>query len=190
MMARLQSAFRQRMTISRQLEPALAAVSRRAVERIHGITRIRGELFDDCALARMIKSTGGRIWLGHSSQARSIRVYHWSDIWNMIARTAYVQLRRSPLLLLGCLAGMGLLFLAPPVLAIGAHGFARLFGSLTYAAMVLVFQPTLRRYRVSPLWGLALPLIALFYLGATLSSAGRYYTGRGGGWKDRVYPAG
>jgi len=163
-------------------------VSRMAMERIGGVSRIRGELIDDCALARMVKSPGGRIWLGHSSRARSIRVYNWGEIWNMTARTAYVQLGNSAFALLGCLAGMGLLFVAPPALAICGHGLARLLGALTWAAMALVFQPTLHRYRSTPFWGLALPLIALFYLGATLASAFRHYTGSGGGWKGRVYP--
>lgn len=164
-------------------------MKRAALERIQGVTRIRSELIDDCALAHAVKSTGGRIWLGHSTEARSIRAYrHWCEIWNMIARTAYVQLGCSPVLLLGCVAGMGLLYDAPPLLAIFAHGLARLLGLLAWAAMALAFQPTLRRYRLTPLWGAALPLIALFYLGATLASAVRHHTGRGGGWKNRIYP--
>ncbi len=162
--------------------------ARAAMERIGGVSCIRGELIDDCALACAIKSTGGRIWLGHSISARSIRVYRRSiEIWNMIARTAYVQLGCSPLLLLGCLAGMGLLYCAPPLLGLCAHGLARLLGLLAWAAMGLAFQPTLRRYRLTPVWGAALPLVALFYLGATLISALRHHAGRGGGWKNRVY---
>lgn len=165
-------------------------VTRTAIERIEGVSRIRGELIDDCALARMVKSTGGRIWLGHSSHAQSTRVYsRWSEIWNMIARTAYVQLGCSPLLLLGCLAGMGILFAVPPLLIICAHGPARLLGMLAWAAMAIALQPTLYRYRVTPFWGIALPLIALFFLGATVDSALRHHAGRGGGWKNRVYPA-
>jgi hopene-associated glycosyltransferase HpnB len=165
-------------------------VARAAMERIEGVSRIRGELIDDCALARAIKASGGRIWLGHSSHARSIGVYRSaSEIWNMIARTAYVQLGCSPLLLLGCMAGMSLLYGAPPLLAICAHGLARPLGVLAWAAMALAFQPTLRRYRLTPFWGAALPLIALFYLGATFASALRHHAGRGGGWKNRVYPA-
>lgn len=165
-------------------------VAGRMVGRIEGVSLFRDDLIDDCALARTVKSNGGHIWLGHSSQAWSFRVYGaWSEIWNMIARTAYVQLGCSPPVLLGCLAGMGLLYGAPPLLSIYAHGLARLLGLLSWAAMALAFQPTLRRYRTSPLWGIALPLITLFYLGATVASAVRYYSGRGGGWKNRVYPA-
>ncbi len=165
-------------------------VARTAIERIEGVSRIRSELIDDCALARMVKSTGGRIWLGHSSGARSTRVYSkWSEIWNMIARTAYVQLGYSLLRLLGCLAGMGLLFIVPPTLTLCAHGPARLLGLLAWVAMASAFQPTLYRYRMTPLWGIGLPLIALFYLGATVDSALRHHAGRGGRWKNRVYPA-
>jgi hypothetical protein len=164
-------------------------VSRAALDRIDGVSRIRGELIDDCALAKEIKSTGGRLWLGHSETAVSLRVYaRWREIWDMIARTAYVQLGYSLVLLAGCVAGMALLYCAPPVFALFAHGLARVVGAAAWLLMAGAFQPTLRRYGRSPLWGLALPLIALFYVGATVASAIRHYAGRGGGWKDRVYP--
>ena len=163
-------------------------VRRAALERIGGVSRIRGKLIDDCALAREIKRTGGRIWLGHSECAASMRVYaHWREVWQMIARTAYEQLGNSPLNLLGCIAGMIAVFLAPPLVAFFATGIALLAGLATWLMMALAFQPTLRRYRRSPLWGAALPLIALFYLAATIASAVRHYAGRGGAWKDRVY---
>jgi hopene-associated glycosyltransferase HpnB len=165
-------------------------VARAALDRIDGVTRIRQNLIDDCALAKEIKSTGGRIWLGHAEAAISTRVYRsWRDVWNMIARTAYVQLGYSPLMLLGCIAGMSLIFCAAPLLAMFAHGLPRVLGAFAWLMLAAAFQPTLRRYRQSPLWGLALPALALFYLGATVASAVRHYAGRGGGWKDRVYPA-
>lgn len=164
--------------------------SRAALDRIEGVSHIRSQLIDDCALAGEIKSTGGRIWLGHAEGALSTRVYrHWRDVWNMIARTAYEQLGRSPLMLLGCVAGMGLIFCAPPLLAVFAHGLPRALGVLAWLTMAFAFQPTLGRYHRSPLWGLALPGIALFYLCATVASALRHSSGRGGGWKNRVYPA-
>lgn len=163
-------------------------VRRAALERIGGVSRIRGKLIDDCALAREIKRAGGRIWLGHSECAASMRVYeHWREVWQMIARTAYEQLGNSPLYLLGCIAGMSAVFLAPPLAAIFATGISRLVGLAAWLMMALAFQPTLGRYRRSPLWGAALPPIALFYLGATIASAVRHYAGRGGAWKDRVY---
>lgn len=164
-------------------------VARAALDRIDGVTRVRQNLIDDCALAKEIKRSGGRIWLGHAEDAWSMRAYpHWRDVWNMIARTAYVQLGYSPLLLLGCVAGMGLVFCAAPLLAIFVHGVPRVLGAVAWLMSAAAFQPTLRRYGCSPLWGLALPAIALFYLGATVASAVRHYAGRGGGWKERVYP--
>lgn len=166
-------------------------VSRAAVDRVDGVERIRQQLIDDCALAGEIKRTGGRIWLGHAEQAESVRIYaRWRDVWEMIARTAYVQLGHSLLLLAGCVAGMCLLYCAPPGLALFAHGWARVVGGASWVMMAMAFQPTLRRYGRSPLWGLALPGIALFYVCATVASAVAYYTGRGGNWKSRVYPQG
>jgi hopene-associated glycosyltransferase HpnB len=162
-------------------------VSRAALDRVQGVDRIRDRLIDDCALAREIKRTGGRIWLGHAEGAASMRVYGWSEAWNMIARTAYAQLGSSPLTLLGCVAGMSVVYLAPPLLAIFGRVFPRVLGAVAWGAMAAAFQPTLRRYRRSPLWGITLPCIALFYLGATAASAVRHHIGRGGGWKDRLY---
>src|SRR5579871_4244225 len=101
-------------------------VSRAAVDRVEGVSRVRNQLIDDCALAREIKRTGGRIWLGHAEGTISIRAYaSWRDVWDMIARTAYVQLGYSPLILFGCLLGMTLLYAAPPLLAIFAQGSPR-----------------------------------------------------------------
>jgi hopene-associated glycosyltransferase HpnB len=165
-------------------------VSRAALDRVEGISRIRGNLIDDCALAGEIKQSGGRIWLGHAAGASSLRVYGWSDAWNMIARTAYAQLGYSPLLLAVCVAGMGAVYCAPPLAAVFGRGKTRLLGALAWGTMAAAFQPTLRHYRRSPLWGLALPVIGLFYLGATMASALRHTAGRGGRWKERVYRPG
>lgn len=166
-------------------------VRRAALDEVEGVTRIGARLIDDCALAKELKVAGRRIWLGHSERAVSTRVYAKArDVWNMIARTAYEQLGRSLLLLLGCVVGMALLYFAPVLLAIAAHGVARWLGIAAWLLMAACFQPTLRRYGRSPLWGLALPGIAAFYLCATVDSAVRYYRGHGGGWKERVYPEG
>lgn len=163
-------------------------IRRTALERIDGVRRIRHHLIDDCALARQIKSSGGKIWLGHAELARSLRVYaDWHEVWNMIARTAYVQLGHSPFMLLGCTAGMGLLYVAPVLLALFGHGLTRVLAAVVWLMMATAFQPTLRRYGRSPLWGVALPGIAIFYLGATIASAFRHHMGRGGGWKNRTY---
>lgn len=164
---------------------------RAALEGVEGVSRIRQKLIDDCALAKEIKQSGGRIWLGHSDSARSTRAYaKASDVWKMIARTAYEQLRHSLPVLAGCMVGMTLLYFSPVVAAMAAHGTARWCGIAAWLLMAFCFQPTLRRYQRSPLWGFALPAIAAFYLCATLDSASRFYQGRGGGWKERVYSGG
>ncbi|WP_420237810.1 glycosyltransferase [Telmatobacter bradus] len=164
-------------------------IRRTALERIGGVESIRRELIDDCALARAVKKTGGSLWLGHADRTVSERIYaDWREVWDMIARTAYVQLNHSPLLLAGCALGMALLYLAAPLLTFAAHGPAHWLALSAWLLMALSFQPTLRRYHRSPLWGLALPAIGLFYLCATVTSALRHYAGRGGGWKNRVYP--
>lgn len=162
-------------------------IRRRALQRIGGIAAIRDALIDDCALAARVKR-GGRIFLGHSGLAHSIRRYPAAaDIWQMIARSAYVQLRRSPLLLAASTAGLALLFLAPPWFALTGHGGARLAGLAAWAAMAWSFQPTLARYARSPLWGAALPAIAAFYMAATLDSARAHHFGSGVAWKGRAY---
>jgi hypothetical protein len=104
----------------------------------------------------------------------------------MVVRSAYAQLRYSPLLLLGATAGMLLTYVAAPLLAIFGGGTARILGAVTWLLMAIAFQPTLRFYRCSPLWGLALPAIALEYMLFTLDSAYQYVRGRGGSWKGRV----
>ena len=162
-------------------------IRRRALDRIGGIAAIQGALIDDCALAAAVKR-GGRIWLGHSRLARSIRPYpDFADIWRMIARSAYVQLRYSPLLLLGTVLGLMLVFLAPPGLALFGHGLSRLAGALAWVGMAASFLPTLRRYHRSPLWAPLLPAVAVFYLAATIGSAWDHHHGRGVVWKRRAY---
>ena len=151
-----------------------------------GIEVIRGALIDDCALAKALK-VHGPIWLGLTERVRSIRPYPaFADIRRMVARSAYAQLRYSPLLLLGTVAGMVLTYLVPPLVAIFGSGAARVIGIGTWALMAIAFQPTLRLYRLSPLWGIALPAIALQYMLFTLNSAYQYVRGRGGAWKGRV----
>jgi hopene-associated glycosyltransferase HpnB len=163
-------------------------VRRRAMLRIGGIEAVRGALIDDVALAAAVK-TGGRIWLGHSVLARSMRPYPGiADIWRMIARTAYVQLRFSPLLLLGTTLAMTLIWLVPPAAVLFGHVTARCFGVIAWIMLAGSYLPTLRRFERSPLWAPFLPLIALFYMAATIGSAVNHYTGRGVAWKGRAYP--
>jgi hopene-associated glycosyltransferase HpnB len=163
-------------------------IRRLALERIGGIARIRGELIDDCALARAVKQSGGRIWLGLSDQAASIRQYRtFGEIGHMISRTAFTQLNHSVLLLLGTVAGLALTYLAPPLLTLaGPHGAASGMGAIAWLLMTAAYLPSVRYTRRPWFWAPLLPVIALFYLGATLHSAYTHYRGRGGLWKGRT----
>lgn len=157
-----------------------------ALGRAGGLERIRGALIDDCALARLLKPSGP-IWLGLTRRSESLRPYaRIGDVRRMVARSAYAQLRYSAPLLAAVLAALLLIFAAPPAMAIGARGPARIAGLLAWAMMAAAFQPTLRFYRRSPLWGIALPAIALCYAAFTLDSAVQTWLGRGGLWKNRV----
>jgi len=156
------------------------------LRRAGGIEAIRGDLIDDCALARKLKAFGP-IWLGLTNRARSIRAYdNWQDVRDMISRSAYAQLGYSPWLLLFTTAGLALTFLAPPLFAIFGHDTARLIGIITWLLMALAFFPTLQFYGLSPLWSFALPGIAAAYMLYTLDSAYQYWVGRGGTWKGRA----
>jgi hopene-associated glycosyltransferase HpnB len=161
----------------------LMLVRRRALERIGGLQSLRGALIDDCALAAAVKDQGGRLWLGMAGATSSLRpTSGWRGMWRNIARSAYAQLDHSPLRLAATVAAMAVVFLAPPLLT--------LTGSIAAVAawglMALSFLPMLGFYRASPLWAPLLPLIAAFFLAATLDSARRHYAGRGGAWKGRV----
>jgi hopene-associated glycosyltransferase HpnB len=161
-------------------------VRAQALRRAGGIETIRNALIDDCALAAVLKAQDP-IWLGLTERVHSIRRYpRFADIRAMVARSAYAQLRYSPLLLLGTLVGMGMTYLAPPLLAFLGAGLARALGLAAWLAMAIAFQPTLRLYRASPLWGLALPAIALCYTLFTLDSALQFARGNGGMWKGRI----
>ena len=161
-------------------------VERLALERAGGIAAIRGALIDDCTLARNMK-VQGPIWLGMSERVVSLRSYpKVEDIRRMVARSAYAQLHYSPLLLLGTIVGMSVIYLAPPFIFLAGSYPAWILSAVAYLLMALAFQPTLRFYHRSPLWGLALPLIAAAYLVFTLDSAYQHSAGRGGLWKGRV----
>ena len=162
-------------------------IRRRALARSGGIAAIQGALIDDCALAAKVKP-GGRIWLGHSGLARSIRPYpDFADIWRMVARSAYVQLGLSPLLLIAATFGMALIFLLPPYLTLFGTGWVQLAGGLGWAGMAASFLPTLGRYRQPIWWAVLLPVIAAFYMAATIGSAIDHHRGRGVVWKRRSY---
>jgi len=162
-------------------------VDTQALRAIGGIESLRNDLIDDCGLARRLKRVGP-IWLGLTERVLSLRPYlRFADIRSMVSRSAYAQLHYSPLELAGTVIGMGLIFVAPPLLVLFAGGEARWMGLAAYLAMALAFQPVLRFYRCSPLWGLALPVIALLYTWYTLDSAYQHARRRGGQWKGRVH---
>jgi len=158
-----------------------------ALRRAGGLEAMRSALIDDVTLARRVKAFG-RIWLGHSRLATSIRPYKTpGDVWRMVARCAYVQLGHSPLNLAGMVAGMALVWLLPPLAALLGHGPAQFLGLAGWAAMAGAYIPTLRRFGLNPLWAISLPAVAGFYVAATLGSALDHYRGRGVVWKQRAY---
>jgi hopene-associated glycosyltransferase HpnB len=160
---------------------------REALERIGGLAAIRSEVIDDCALARAVKHCGGRIWMGLTRASVSWRSYStFAEIRDMIARTAFTQLRYSALLLLGTLIGLLLTYVVPVALLSTPGRAPRILGLSIWLLMSLTFLPTVRFYRLSPVWAPLLPLAALFYAGATWLSAWRYWLGRGGQWKGRA----
>jgi glycosyl transferase family 2 len=160
---------------------------RTALERIGGIAAIRGEVIDDCALARAVKQSGGKIWMGLTRASRSLRSYEtFFDIRDMIARTAFTQLQYSVLQLVGTLLGMATTFLLPIALTFSTDVRAWPFALAAWCLMTASFLPTVAFYRLRPIWGLLLPLVALFYTYATCLSAVRYWSGRGGQWKGRA----
>ena len=160
-----------------------------ALRRAGGIEAIRNELIDDCALARRLKAEGP-IWLGLTERIVSIRSYpHWRDIAAMVSRSAYAQLGYSPWQLAGAVTAMTLTYLVPPVAALFGSGAVFMFGIGAWAIMAILYQPVLRLYRLSPLWGLALPATAFAYLLFTMASALASMRGKGGLWKGRFQAA-
>jgi len=158
-----------------------------ALERIGGLTAIRNEVIDDCALARAVKGAGGRLWMGLTRASVSLRAYTtFGEIRDMIARTAFTQLRYSPVLLLGTLLAMFLTYLAPIALLFAHEPAPRILAASVWFLMSLLYFPTIRFYRLSPAWAVTLPLSGLFYTYATWLSAVRYWLGRGVQWKGRA----
>jgi hopene-associated glycosyltransferase HpnB len=159
----------------------------KALARIGGIPAIRGEIIDDCALARAVKCSGGKVWLGLTADTTSLRGYEsFDDISQMIARTAFNQLRHSSWLLVGAVAGLILTYLVPLALLVSGYWPAALLGSIAYLMMSLSYLPMVRFYGLSSAWALTMPLAAVFYMVSTVRSAFNYWSGRGGEWKGRV----
>lgn len=160
---------------------------REALTRIGGFAAVRGEVIDDCALAKAVKNSGGKVWMGLTRKSTSLRAYGaFGEIRDLIARTAFTQLRYSALLLAGTLLGMFLTYLAPVLLLFAHDSTARVLGFAAWLLMTLSFASTVRFYRLSAVWAPLLPLTAAFYTYATWLSAVRYWLGRGGLWKGRA----
>jgi hypothetical protein len=144
-------------------------------------------VIDDCALARAVKRSGGSIWMGVTRASVSLRCYgNFPEIRDMIARTAFTQLRYSVWLLLSTIVGMLLTYVAPVALVFSSSMFATICGAIAWVLMTCSFIPALWHFRRSRYWALLLPVAALFYSYATWVSAIRYWRGQGGQWKGRA----
>ncbi|MFI9723596.1 glycosyltransferase [Streptomyces sp. NPDC052396] len=165
---------------------------REAAERAGIPESIRHAVIDDVSLARAVKRSGGRIWLGLAEQVDSVRPYPGlGELWRMVSRSAYAQLRYSPPLLAATVAGLALVYLAPPAAvvtgALTGDRVALAAGAMAWAVMAGTYAPMLRHYRQP--WWLAplLPVTALLYLLMTVDSAVQHHRGRGAAWKGRTY---
>jgi hopene-associated glycosyltransferase HpnB len=179
-------------------------VRRGTLEAAGGLERIRSARIDDVALGRLLKRAAApaRCWLGLSTDVVSVRPYpDLSELWDMIARSAYTQLRYSPVVLSATVVGLLWLYALPPAAALGGLAWLAAGGGATagwlagaglagWAVMTVSYLPMLRLYRLSPARAPSLPVIAVMYAAMTADSARRYYAGRGGQWKGRTIPAG
>jgi hopene-associated glycosyltransferase HpnB len=170
------------------------------LEQVGGLEIVRQALIDDCSLAAAVKlklqdvseNPPQGIWLGLSEKTCSLRPYDSLEtIWDMVARTAYTQLNYSPLLLIGTVMGLTIIYIVPPVsfiwgLVVG-NSLTTSLGGITWLLMSISYLPTLRLYKTSLLWSISLPAISFLYLLMTIDSALRHWRGKGGRWKGRVY---
>ena len=168
-------------------------IHRESLNRIGGLQIIRQALIDDCSLAKAIKSNHGKIWLGLSTSTISLRPYDsLKTIWDMVARSAYTQLNYSPVLLVGSLSGMTLVYLLPPIgIILGVllgNWTITLVSFTAYLLMTFAYLPIIRFYKCPAIFAFSLPIIAFLYTLMTVDSALRHWQGRGGEWKGRVYP--
>ena len=158
------------------------------LDRIGGLGAVRDAVIDDVSLARACKAVGARLWLGYDAGVNSTRGYDaLGGVWDMVARTAYTQLGRSRLAVVGCVVGLALIFLVPPGALLWGRGLVRLCGLVAYLAMVRTYAPMVAYLGVARPWALLLPVAAALYAGMTVSSAWRHHHGAGAGWKGRAY---
>jgi hopene-associated glycosyltransferase HpnB len=166
-------------------------VETRVLRELGGFSAMRGELIDDCALARRVKRAGHRIWIGLSRSVTSHRRYRTlGPIWDMVARTAFTQLHYSPLLLAGCTLALATAFWIPVAGVFAPVQIARIASVVALHMMMLTFLPILRFYDRSILWAGLLPVVGTLYMAMTIDSARRYYAGVRSSWRGRVYESG
>jgi len=177
---------------SKRMQTAGAAggcmlIRRMALAKIGEIAAVRDQIIDDCALAKAVKQSGGKLWLGLTDTAESSRSYGgFGGIGRMISRSAFSQLRHSTLLLVLTIVGLFVTYLLGPILLLTGRTTLMLLGGMAWLLMSLSYFPMVRFYRQSVLWCVCLPAIAVFYAGATIHSAWQYWRGVGGSWKGRV----
>jgi hypothetical protein len=157
------------------------------LEDVGGIAAIRNQIIDDCALAKAVKRTGGRVWLGVTPTTSSTREYRsFGEIERMVARTAFNQLGHSTLILLGALVGLSITYLLPVALLLSGQRQLIVLGAICWLLMAVGYLPMVRFYGLNAMWALTLPFSACFYMIATIHSAFKFWTGRGGEWKGRA----
>lgn len=166
-------------------------VRRAALESAGGLAEIADAHIDDVALGTLLKRAGFRIWLGLSDDVTSVRPYpSLRELWRMVSRSAYTQLRYSPFLLLTTVLGLLLVYVVPVAAFVGGLLTQRplliAFGGSAWLLMALTYLPMLRFYQLSAPRSLTLPFIALLYAAMTLNSAWQHARGRGGAWKGRT----
>jgi hopene-associated glycosyltransferase HpnB len=159
---------------------------RAALERIGGMAAIRNEVIDDCSLARAVKKSGGKNWMSLTRRSVSLRSYgSFAEIRDLIARTAFTQLRYSFLLLIATLLALFVTYILPWISFCAGDDPAWFLAGTALCLMAVSYGVTVRFYNLSFFWALTLPVAAAFYAYATCLSALRYWLGRGGQWKGR-----
>jgi len=164
----------------------------RALARAGGLEAIAGAVIDDVALGRAVKRTGGSIWLGLTDEVTSIRPYaRLMDLWDMVTRSAYTQLRHSSAAVAGAVAGLTAVYLGPLIVLIAGAASGQpevaLAGLVAWVLMTASYLPMVRAYHLAPAWALTLPLAAGTYAAMTVDSARRHRRGQGAAWKGRTY---
>jgi hopene-associated glycosyltransferase HpnB len=169
-------------------------VRRDALQAAGGVESIRNAVIDDVSLARRLKDHGASIWLGFADDVDSVRPYpELGDLWRMVARSAYTQLRYSAVLLVGTVVGLALIYLGPPAALIAGlvtgDAWLAAAGGSAWAIMTATYLPMVRYYRLGWGWAASLPVAAAVYEAMTVDSARRHWQGRGAEWKGRTYEA-